>query len=98
MVRDTSWCLESCLCRRRRSVCAMQLLLVGSHKFIFRDSLLSQYRFSAAGVGLGTAYALRYKKGFVPMIAAGAIGTTADMVYGFLVECADFRENSNGSK
>lgn len=25
------------------------------------------------------------------MIAAGAVGTTADMVYGYLVECAEFR-------
>jgi hypothetical protein len=26
------------------------------------------------------------------MVAAGAIGTTADMVYGYLVECAEFRQ------
>ena len=26
------------------------------------------------------------------MIAAGAIGTTADMVYGYLVECLEFRQ------
>jgi len=31
------------------------------------------------------------------MVAAGAIGTTADMVYGYLVECAHFREVSNGN-
>ena len=43
-------------------------------------SLLSQYRLCAAGLGLGTAYSLKYKKGLVPMIAAGAVGTTADMV------------------
>eukprot|EP00980_Cylindrotheca_fusiformis_P029937 scaffold24063_cov157-Cylindrotheca_fusiformis.AAC.2 len=55
-------------------------------------SLLEQYRFCAAGVGLGTAYALRYKKGVVPMLAAGAIGTSADMMYGYLVACAKFRE------
>jgi hypothetical protein len=55
------------------------------------DSLLSQYRFCAAGVGLGTAYGLKYKKGVIPMIAAGAIGTSADMVYGYLVACAEFR-------
>lgn len=29
------------------------------------------------------------------MIAAGAIGTTADLVYGYLVECAEFREKSD---
>ena len=56
------------------------------------DSLLSQYRFTAAGVGLGTAYALRYKKGFGPMVVAGAAGTTADLLYGYLVECAQFRD------
>eukprot|EP00934_Nitzschia_sp_Nitz4_P003876 Nitzschia sp. Nitz4//scaffold155_size52807//9535//9901//NITZ4_006792-RA/size52807-augustus-gene-0.46-mRNA-1//1//CDS//3329537357//3866//frame0 len=56
------------------------------------DCLLSQYRFCAAGVGLGTAYALRFKKGVMPMIAAGAVGTSVDMVYGYLVECAQFRD------
>jgi len=59
-------------------------------------SLLSQYRFCAAGIGLGTAYSLRFKKGSViPMVAAGAMGTTADMVYGYLVECAHFRDGSS---
>jgi hypothetical protein len=53
---------------------------------------LTQYRLCAAGIGLGTAYALRYKKGVIPMVAAGAIGTSADMVYGFFVECAQYRE------
>ena len=42
--------------------------------------MLSQYRMCAAGIGLGTAYSLKYKKGLVPMIAAGAVGTTVDMV------------------
>lgn len=42
--------------------------------------MLSQYRLCAAGIGLGTAYALKYKKGLAPMIAAGAVGTSADMV------------------
>jgi hypothetical protein len=28
------------------------------------------------------------------MVAAGAIGTTADMVYGYFVECAEFRTNA----
>jgi hypothetical protein len=42
--------------------------------------MLSQYRLCAAGIGLGTAYSLKYKKGLVPMVAAGAVGTTADMV------------------
>jgi hypothetical protein len=60
-------------------------------------SLLSQYRLCAAGIGLGTAYSLRYKKGVIPMVAAGAIGSTADMVYGYLVECSQFRELSRGN-
>eukprot|EP00429_Kryptoperidinium_foliaceum_P005585 CAMPEP_0176020756 /NCGR_PEP_ID=MMETSP0120_2-20121206/10063_1 /TAXON_ID=160619 /ORGANISM="Kryptoperidinium foliaceum, Strain CCMP 1326" /LENGTH=95 /DNA_ID=CAMNT_0017353859 /DNA_START=222 /DNA_END=506 /DNA_ORIENTATION=- len=55
------------------------------------NCLLSQYRFCAAGVGLGTAYALKYKKGIIPMVAAGAIGTSADMLYGLFVECAHLR-------
>jgi hypothetical protein len=62
---------------------------------VLRFSLLSQYRFSAAGIGLGTAYTLKYKKGLIPMIAAGAVGTTADMAYGFLVACLDLRQQKN---
>jgi hypothetical protein len=60
-------------------------------------SLLSRYRFCAAGVGLGIAYTLRYKKGFVPMLAAGAVGTSVDMIYGYLVECAEFRKKESSS-
>jgi hypothetical protein len=26
------------------------------------------------------------------MIAAGAVGTSVDMIYGYLVECAEFRQ------
>lgn len=59
------------------------------------DCLLSQYRLCAAGVGLGTAYSLKYKKGLVPMIAAGAVGTTADMVYAYLVECSQYTSTGN---
>lgn len=54
--------------------------------------MLSQFRLSVAGVGLGTAYSLKYKAGFAPMIAAGAVGTSADLIYGYLVECAKFRQ------
>ena len=61
-------------------------------------SLLSQYRFCTAGIGIGTAYALKYKKGFVPMFAAGAIGTSADLMYGLLVECAKYRGGDEGNK
>jgi len=64
------------------------------------DCLLSQYRLCAAGIGLGTAYSLKYKKGLVPMIAAGAVGTTADMVYAYLKECAhltDIEEDTMSS-
>jgi hypothetical protein len=28
------------------------------------------------------------------MIAAGAIGTTVDMLYGYFVECAEFRQHA----
>ena len=60
-------------------------------------SLLSQYRFCAGAVGLGTAYALKYKKGVIPMVAAGAVGTTVDMLYGYFVECAEFRKQETPS-
>jgi len=59
--------------------------------------LLAQYRLCAAGIGFGTAYSLKYKKGLVPMIAAGAVGTTADMVYAYLVECARFTNSTDDS-
>mmetsp|Transcript_8694 Transcript_8694/g.23491 ORF Transcript_8694/g.23491 Transcript_8694/m.23491 type:complete len:95 (-) Transcript_8694:12-296(-) len=59
--------------------------------------LLGQYRFCVGAVGLGTAYSLRYKKGLIPMIAAGAVGTTADMAYGYFIECAEFRSAASGS-
>lgn len=32
------------------------------------------------------------------MIAAGAVGTTADMVYAYLVECAHLRESQDDDK
>mmetsp|Transcript_15738 Transcript_15738/g.17377 ORF Transcript_15738/g.17377 Transcript_15738/m.17377 type:complete len:118 (+) Transcript_15738:69-422(+) len=57
------------------------------------DCLLSQYRLCAVGIGSGTVYTLKYKKGLIPMIAAGAVGTTADLVYGYLVECAHLTNN-----
>ena len=59
--------------------------------------MLSQYRLTASGIGLGTAYSLKYKKGLIPMIAAGAIGSTCDLVYGYLVECAQFTNNTNNN-
>jgi hypothetical protein len=52
-------------------------------------SLLSQYRFFAGGIGLGAAYAMRYKKGVAPMIVAGLGGSMADIVYGYMVACQD---------
>jgi hypothetical protein len=70
--------------------------LFSFHISLASISLLSQYRFCAAGIGLGTAYALRYKRGVIPMMAAGAMGTTVDMAYGYLVECAQFRESPMG--
>jgi len=50
---------------------------------------------TAAGVGLGTAYSLKYKKGFIPMVAAGAVGTSADIIYGYLVACVNPNEPSS---
>ena len=79
-------------------LCAFPFL---SHFNIYNwnfNSLLSQYRLCAAGIGLGTAYSLKYKKGLAPMIAAGAVGTTADMVYAYLVECAHLRESQDDDK
>ena len=58
---------------------------------------MSQYRMTAGSIGLGTAYSLKYKKGVIPMIAAGAVGTTADLVYGYLVECVHYRTNNGGN-
>lgn len=52
---------------------------------------------TAGGIGLGTAYSLRYKKGLVPMVAAGAVGTTADLVYGYLVSCQQYRVDNNNN-
>jgi hypothetical protein len=53
----------------------------------FVHSLLSQYRFCAGGVGLGAAYAMKYSKGPMPMVAAGVTGTMADMIYGYVSAC-----------
>ena len=61
--------------------------------------MLSQFRFCAAGVGLGTAYTLQRKhvgatKGtsFLPMVAGGALGSLADLYYGYTVACIEEKE------
>jgi hypothetical protein len=51
--------------------------------------LLSQYHFCAGGVGLGVAYSLKYKKGLIPMVAAGVGGTLADLIWGRVVACKE---------
>jgi len=51
--------------------------------------LLSQYKFFAAGVGLGGLYAVRSKKGLPVMAAAGVAGSVADMIYGYTVACKE---------
>ena len=50
-------------------------------------SLLSQYRLCAGGVLGGAAYGIKYRKGIIPMVAAGVAGTLADLVYGYLESC-----------
>lgn len=60
------------------------------------NSLLSQYQFCAAGVGLGTAYAIKTNKkgaqGMLGPIIGGAVGSVADLVYGYTVACVTERE------
>mmetsp|Transcript_8917 Transcript_8917/g.16230 ORF Transcript_8917/g.16230 Transcript_8917/m.16230 type:complete len:80 (+) Transcript_8917:195-434(+) len=58
--------------------------------------LLSQYRLCAAGLGLGAAYTIKYKKGALPFVVGGVIGSASDLVYGLLKECSEeFKEFSN---
>ena len=52
---------------------------------------------TAGGIGLGTAYAFRYKKGFLPMVMAGAVGSSADMIYGYGVACQQYRRTDDNS-
>jgi hypothetical protein len=63
-------------------------------------SLLSQYQFCLAGVGLGTAYALHSKgkgvAGLLPMVVGGAVGSLSDLVYGYTVACVPQRDRYHG--
>ena len=52
------------------------------------ESILSQYRFCAGGVGLGAAYAIKNSKGPLPMVAAGVAGTVGDLIYGYYQACS----------
>ena len=56
---------------------------------LYLISLLSQYKFCVAGVGLGAAYGIRMKKGPAPMIVAGLAGSFADIIYGYTIACQD---------
>lgn len=63
------------------------------------NCLLDQYRFCASGAGLGVAYSLSRtpKGGLVPLVVGGALGTVADLVYGYTIACvaeADRYHNS----
>jgi hypothetical protein len=53
----------------------------------FFFSLLSQYRLCAGGVLAGAAYGIKYRKGIMPMVAAGISGSLADLIYGYLEAC-----------
>jgi len=64
-------------------------VVVLTHTSCSLSSLLSQYRFCTAGVGLGAAYGIRSKTGIMPMVAGGVAGTLADLVYGYTVACVD---------
>ena len=51
--------------------------------------LLSQYAGAYAGVGGGTAYTLmKRQKTLVYMVVGGAVGSLADLTYGYTVACA----------
>ena len=56
--------------------------------FWTKNSILSQYRFCAGGIGLGAAYAIKNSKGPLPMVAAGIAGTVGDLIYGYYQACA----------
>lgn len=49
--------------------------------------LLSQYTFCVAGIGLGVARALKYKKGMMPMVIGGVLGSLSDLTYGLSIGC-----------
>jgi hypothetical protein len=54
-------------------------------------SVLSQYRFCVAGVGLGVAYGLKFPTGklgrYLPLFGGGASGSLSDVVYAYNVAC-----------
>lgn len=56
-------------------------------------SVLSQYRFCVAGVGLGAAYGIKFPHGkygkFSPFLVGGITGTMADMLYAYNVTCIE---------
>lgn len=51
--------------------------------------LLTQFKFCAAGVGLGGYYGAKAKAGVAPMIAAGVAGSLADLLYGWTAACEE---------
>mmetsp|Transcript_3640 Transcript_3640/g.5023 ORF Transcript_3640/g.5023 Transcript_3640/m.5023 type:complete len:95 (-) Transcript_3640:135-419(-) len=53
------------------------------------NCILSQYRLCAAGLGLGTAYGLKYsKRALIPMAVGGVVGTVSDYMYGYMIACS----------
>mmetsp|Transcript_19581 Transcript_19581/g.25359 ORF Transcript_19581/g.25359 Transcript_19581/m.25359 type:complete len:84 (-) Transcript_19581:278-529(-) len=50
--------------------------------------LLSQYIYTCAGLGFATAYSLKSKRGYAPLIIGGLAGTATDFLYGYFIGCA----------
>jgi hypothetical protein len=61
----------------------------------FSNCLLSQYRLCISGLGLGTAYGLKYSKGKLPMVVGGVAGSLGDFLYGYYVACVQHSPQTN---
>ena len=55
---------------------------------VLSQCLLTQYNFCCAGLGFGVAYAVKYKRGFVPLLVGGVVGCVTDLLYGWNIGCA----------
>jgi hypothetical protein len=62
-------------------------------------SLLSEYRFFVAAVGLGVVYSIHQKRGIPPMVFAGMVGSMSDLANGYFYTCRkEFEEYKKSSK
>ena len=43
--------------------------------------------FCVTGVGAGVAYALKTKRGLVPVLGGGVGGSVGDLIYGYRIAC-----------